>query len=493
MLVPSFRAARRLARAALALGCTLAAGPLLAQSAAAPSPLTWAQLASAPGAAPQQVAWLREHLSDADRRELAALVGALSAPSAAQLLSTYLHADGSVHVPFTGARALADSFAIRPADGLAGRLHVAYLVGRLRVATVEGWGRLGVYAVDFRDAATTDAIADATTRATPARGVALRLRLDRAPAESLLAIVGTSDAAPASVAARLRGPAFDALIAHRNQRFYALPWTRELMAVNLARAASTLPVDRLYAFANPKGFLDYADVARHRARYRALLDTLDARGPALLGAVVARIAPFLPPGTQLDRTVSLYFGDGADGWASSGVAAVDLEWFKDDWPRLRGTLTHETFHAAQAAVRRASASATTGRDSVLRGAMEALFSEGTANWIAPARAMSAGDRATAVRAGAAQLDSLVDAAVAGDVARAWALRDRGVAGAGPFYTLGEAMTATIVDVLGPQALAEVLPHGGVAFVKRYARAATRTSAPPLLSARVLAAAAALPD
>ena len=321
----------------------------------------------------------------------------------------------------------------------------------------------------------------------------MRLRLDFAPAESLLAIVGTPDVAPTQVAARLHGPAFDALIAHRNQSFYALPWTRELMAVNLARAASTLPVDRLYAFANPKGFLDYADVARHRARYRALLDTLHRREPALLGAVVARIAPFLPAGTQLDRTVSLFFADGADGWASDGVAAVDLEWFKDDHARLRGTLTHETFHAAQSAARRPSAGATTARDSVLRGAMEALFSEGTANWIAPARAMSADERAAAVRTGAAQLDSLVDAAGTGDVARAWALRDRGVAGAGPFYALGEAMTATIVEALGPRTLADVLPRGGVAFVKAYARAIARRATVPLVSARVLAAAASLPD
>ncbi len=478
----------------LALAALVAALPLRAQPSPAPASLTWAQLAAAPGASPQEVTWLGQHLSDAERAELAALVGALSAPAAAQVLASYLFADGSVLVPFTGARALADSLYLRPADGPAGRVRVAYLAARLRVATRDGWERLGVYATDFRGATAGDVAPAPDTRVRPAPGVALALRLDLAPAESLLAVVGTPDVAPAAVAARLRGPAFDALLAHRNQRFYQLPWTRELMALNLARAASTLPVDRLYAWANPKGFLDYADVARHHARYRALLDTLHVRGPALLDGVAARIAPYLPAGTRLERTVSLFFGDGADGWASNGVAAVDLEWFKDDWPRLRGTLTHETFHAAQAAVRRPSAPAATARDSVLRRAAEALFSEGTANWIAPARAMPADERAAAVRLGAARMDSVVAAVERGDAAAAHALVDRGVAGAGPFYALGEAMTATIVDVLGPAALADVLPRGGVAFVKRHSLAAARRgAAASLLTPRTVAALASLRD
>ncbi|GLC26094.1 DUF5700 domain-containing putative Zn-dependent protease [Roseisolibacter agri] len=497
MSFPPFRAARRLARAARLPFCALVlALPLRAQPAAPPSTLTWAQLAAAPGASSQEVAWLKAHLSDAERAEVSALVGALSAPAAAQVMGSYLFADGSVHVPFTGARALADSLYLRPADGLAGRVRVAYLAARLRVATREGWERLGVFATEFRGAP-GDALAKAPTldaRVRPARGVTLDLRLDFAPAESLLAVVGTPDVAPTVAAARLRGPAFDALVAHRNQRFYSLPWTRELMALNVARAASTLPVDRLYAWANPKGFLDYADVARHGARYRALLDTLHVRGPALLDGVVARIAPYLPAGTRLDRTVSLFFADGADGWASSGVAAVDLEWFKDDWPRLRGTLTHETFHAAQAAVRRPSAVAVTARDSVLRRAAEALFSEGTANWIAPARDMPAEERAAAVRLGSARVDSVVAAVARGDVAGAHALVDRGISGAGPFYALGEAMTATIVEALGPSALADVLPRGGVAFVKRYSRAVSqRGGTAALLTTRSVSAIAALRD
>ncbi len=476
MPLPARPGARAVRAACAVLLAATAALPLRAQPPARSTAITWAELAAAPGARATEVAWLRRHLDDAERGELAALVGALSAPAAAQGMASYLHADGSVLVPFTDARALADSLAERPADGDAGLLRVAYLAARLRASTFAGWGKLGVFAPGFRDAGAPVAHAARTAapgRARVAPGVAVRLRFDFAPAESLLAIVGTPDVAPAEVMRRLDAPAFDALLEHHSASFYRLPWTRELMAVHLARAASTLAVDRLYAWANPKGCLDYADVSRHRARYRALLDDMRAHEPALLAEVEAEIAPFLPAGTRLERTASLYFADGADGWTSRGVAAVDLEWFKDDWPRLRGMLVHETFHAAQHAARRPAARAASDGEAVLRGALETVFREGTANHVAPSRPMSAGERAAAARAGAALLDSLVAAVRAGDLPRARALHDRGESGAGPFYSLGAAMTAAIVDAMGVQAVAATLPGGGVAFARRYLQAAAR--------------------
>jgi hypothetical protein len=462
----------------------------------APPASTWAQLEAAPGASPTQVAWLRQHVGAAEREELAALVGALSAPAAAQLMASYLHADGSVLVPFTGARAMADSLAQRPPEGNAGRLHVAYLAARLRASTLAGWSTLGVFAADFRRP--SDAPAAQTVRpaahvaagpavARPA-GVTVALRFDFAPAESLLAIVGTPDIAPAEVMRRLDTPAFATLLAHRSQSFYRLPWTRESMALHLSRAASTLPVDRLYAYANPTGLLHYGDVRRHLPRYRALIAAMRAGERALLREVEAGLVPFLPAGTRMDRTVAVYFGDGADGWASGGVAAVDLEWFKDDWPRLRATLVHEAFHAAQSMVRR-PAPRTADADSLLREAFEKLFREGTANYVAPARATTAAERAAGARAGAALLDSLVAATgPGGDPARARALVDRGVSGAGPFYLLGQAMSAAIVEAFGASALAATLPDGGIAFARRYRDAVgRRPGAAALLPPSVFAA------
>ncbi|MDF1504180.1 hypothetical protein, partial [Roseisolibacter sp. H3M3-2] len=124
----------------------LAVAALLAAS---QPPLRWSTLAAEPGVDSAQRAWVEAHLPPAERDELAALVGALSTPSAAQLLASYLHADGSVHVPFTPARALADSFAVRPPEGAAGAMRVAYLAARLRVGTLDGWERLGVWARGF--------------------------------------------------------------------------------------------------------------------------------------------------------------------------------------------------------------------------------------------------------------------------------------------------------------------------------------------------------
>lgn len=223
------------------------------------------------------------------------------------------------------------------------------------------------------------------------------------------------------------------------------------------------------------------------------------REGALLGDVAGRIAPYLPAGTRLERTVSLYFAEGADGWARDDVAAVDLEWFKDDYARLRTLLTHETFHAAQQAARRPAppgAGAGSPADSVLRGALEQLFEEGTANYVAPTRDLPAAERAAAARAGAALLDTVVAALAEGTAdgrAAAQGAVQRGVAGAGPFYWLGAAMSAAIVDALGPRALAATLRDGGVAFAQSYLRAAARSrAAPRLLPSTVAAAVRRLP-
>ena len=205
--------------------------------------------------------------------------------------------------------------------------------------------------------------------------------------------------------------------------------------------------------------------------------------------------------------MSLYFGDGADGWANDGVAAVDLEWFKDDVARLRATLVHESYHAAQAAVRRARpvTPAEPPADGVLREALEALFAEGTATFVAPARAMPAAERAEAVRAGAALLDTVVTqlarARATGSGEALQGARDaisRGVSGAGPFYWLGAEMSAAIVAAHGPEALAATLPDGGPAFARAYLRAHARTAArvpgaPALLGPQAQRALAALPE
>lgn len=451
---------------------------------------SWDQLQAQPGVSAAEVEWLRENVPAAQARELLSLVSRLSGPEDVQLLPAYYYLDGSSAFY----RRSMDTLALRPPSGTAGTVRVAYLAARLRKGILDGYRARGNYPVDFRRQPVPRFGARPARRA-PRSGAALNLAFDLAPAETLLAIVSTPDVTVDEAMRRTSTPAFDALRRHRSQGFYPVALTRERLARNLALAASTRPVDRLYAYAQPLGLLHYAELREHAADYRALLDSLRAHEQALVSVIADSLAPYLPPGAPVSRTVSFYIADGADGWASQGVYAVDLEYVKDDYAGLLGTMLHETFHAVQRAARERRPSAPpparTAADSLFAGALSQLWLEGTANFVAPATARTPAQRDSAAREGALLLDELYGATYGVlDRARAREIVGRGTSGGGPFYWLGAAMSETIVRRRGRQALAELLGASEVEFFEAYLRAAGRQEG--WFSPRVAAAVRRLP-
>ena len=284
-----------------------------------------------------------------------------------------------------------------------------------------------------------------------------------------MAIIATRDIGPVEAQRRLVGPAFDALIEHRNQSFYSFPMSREQLGLALSHAASTQPLDLLYMYALPGSFRDYGDVRRHWSEYHMELDTLRAHEPAVLGYINGAITPYVPAGTRVDRKVSFFFGAGADGWASEHIAAIDLEFFKDDFDRLLALLVHETFHAAQnaAAVRDSAIVIGAPVDSLFRAALDVVYSEGTASFVSPPAVKTRAAVAAAAAEGSRLLGVVYRPA---DAAAAQSALNTGQAGAGPFYWLGVEMSRTIVDVLGRPALAATLRSGAGGFLRAYVKA-----------------------
>ena len=135
---------------------------------------------------------------------------------------------------------------------------------------------------------------------------------------------------------------------------------------------------------------------------RMALDTLRTNEPLIVAHVLDAIAPYVTQGTRLNRRVSLFFGDGADGWTTRDVAAIDLEFFKDDVDRLLTLLTHETYHAAQGAAQMADSTIDIGvpGDSLLRQALDVIYREGTASFVAPPSHQSAIAFAASITEGA---------------------------------------------------------------------------------------------
>ncbi len=305
----------------------------------------------------------------------------------------------------------------RPPPGPAGVVHVAYHAARLRDGVLAWVERSRTFAAEFTGA----------TPSLPARQrtPGWRITLDFRPAAALLSLVARPDSA-------------------------------ELAA--------------LYRYAFPTGLMHFADVRGHLGDYRRLVETLSFRAGRMESTIAARLAPYVPQGTQVERTVRFLFADGADGWGIGDVYAIDLEYFKDDVDRLLDTLLHETFHAAQDAVepgRRAVPRS--AADSIFLTALRAIFREGTATHVAPPRPIGEEEYRSQVAEGVRLLTAIHDAAYADtpDLDRARTLHARGVRGAGPFYWLGAEMAIRIEERLGTEALAGTLRSDGAGFVVTY--------------------------
>jgi hypothetical protein len=468
MPTPSRRALRHVLVALAAAGsCTIGmATRAPAQSTAIPAEgWTWAQLRATPGADTAQVGWLEANVPRPEAVELFAMLAALSRPEAVQLLPSLAYLEGVLTSPTQ--RAFVDSFSVRPPSGLAGTLRSAYLLARTRHDIIGS--RRGTYVAEFAGRPFTLPPAPSTA---PQRGVTIRLTLDFAPAETLLAIVTTPDVRYEDALARISTPAFDALVSHHNQAFYPVALTREQLALNLVHAASTQPLDRLYRWARPNGLYHFADVAVNAARYRQLFDELRRHEGDIARYTSAALAPYVPAGTRLDRRLSFFFNDLADGWASGNLAAVPIEYYKDDYVRMVNTLVHESFHAAQSAVRAASAgparTLTSAADTALARAAGTLLNEGTANFIAPAivRSPASADSMSRVASGLlAELATMRGGSWNG--ARAGEILNKGVASGGPFYWLGAAMAGALVAHDGPAAIGRALQSDGLELLRTY--------------------------
>jgi hypothetical protein len=422
---------------------------------------TWEQVRAMPGVDTAQVAWLERAMARDEAVALFRLVAAMS-PSNAQLLAARFVQDPSFHYRRT-ASALLDSTAAvlsrRPPAGVAGMVHVAYHAERLRRAAIEWMGGAarftpGPLALEPR---------------TPSDR--LTVRLDMSVARLLLDMI--AGAVPVSVARLSDEPVLHALVSHRGQRFYAMAATLEVMAANLTVAASNRPVDTLYRYAFPIGLMHYADVRNRLDAYRALVDTLSGRAADIAGHVSGVIGPYVPEDVRVDRTVHVLFADGADGWAADGIAAIDLEYFGDDYETLLRLLVHETMHAVQHAVPQpAAGTAGSAADSLFRAVLGTVLMEGTATHVAPPRAVSDREYDELVDAGVALLEELHGALYGADrpdLTLAAELHTRGVRRSGPLYWVGAEIARRIEARDGPAAVAETLRRDGAQFLAAYAR------------------------
>jgi len=247
----------------------------------------------------------------------------------------------------------------------------------------------------------------------------------------------------------------------------------EGLARCLVGAASSDPLDRIWARLHPGNFFDLADLAMHRTAYRRLIQELRDRAGDVGALVLDPVERHAPVGTVFRDRLSLAVGWGIAGWATTATGGINIEHFKDCYEELLRTLRHETFHRFQLRVCPRDPAAdpasfegiTSGggdasNDQALYRGLAYVMLEGSATFIAGDRDPAwADDVAPGIgilqRIAAEEEDKTVDA-----------LLNEGLRSNGPFYGLGAVLSARIVDAGGPRALGESLREGAPAFALR---------------------------
>jgi hypothetical protein len=262
-------------------------------------------------------------------------------------------------------------------------------------------------------------------------------------------------------------------------RLSSRPLAENDLAFFIARAGSTSPLDRLWCWLNPMNHFGYADLVVNAEQYRQMLDELEFHSDEIAGAVLARVAPFLPPDAQIDETVALriccpLYSD----WATPRMASVNVTHLKLGWEHMTRALSAAVICCLQLQLCSTSAGSkpVTLDDLVFDGATDprywqvnqlistAVF-EGSAEYVAEP-GFRPGERADVER-GVELIEHSVSMAVEGS---ANAPLDRSVlrhlAAWGPLCALGRHMAQVITESDGPQVMFELVQQGPAAFVER---------------------------
>lgn len=416
----------------------------------------------------REALWLEDHLSEKQKKEVFDLVSGLSQPAVAQLLTGYFYLDGSYQRK--SIRPYIDSLAARPPDGEAGLIRVAYLVSKLRRDLVDLAQADPYYTAQF-----SNKPIDIPLYNEGKINRNISLSFDYEPALVVLNLLSRSNVSYDEILDKVSSHQFDELIRHHNQGFYPTPLNKERLASCLQIATSTKPVDLLYQYANPDGLLYFTDVKNNLEKYQKLVADLSINQEGIFKYINATISPFLPASTSFNRKVSFFLINDADGWTSNDVAAIDINYFKDDYQKLLPLLAHETYHSGQAAV---AIIDTIKREEFVQlfvDGLNYLTNEGTATYVAPPAVKTIKQKETEVEKGISLLEELyLNTVVKFNREKAGELANEGFASGGPFYWLGAEMTSVVVENMGNEKLASIIPYGGITFFKTYLDAAGKS-------------------
>ncbi len=100
------------------------------------------------------------------------------------------------------------------------------------------------------------------------------------------------------------------------------------------KAGSREPLDRLWRWVNPMNDFGYAGLADHPTNYRELIEDLQYHHQELADAALARVAPFLPHGAEMNLHFAFTPGCLTGDWATPAMSGSDVLRIKAGWEEV---------------------------------------------------------------------------------------------------------------------------------------------------------------
>jgi hypothetical protein len=256
--------------------------------------------------------------------------------------------------------------------------------------------------------------------------------------------------------------------------------TDDDLAFFIARAGSPDSANLLWCWLNPMNLFGFADLVVNAYQYRSALDELRLNAEEITDAVVARIAPFVPPEKELQVVVALSVCCPMSGWTTSRMVGVNVEHLKGGWEHMVRTLSAAVFHRLQQElclledgpepliaddlVGTASAGP---RSESLRCAINMTVFEGTVDYVAGLGASDEEERAVELGAALLHRYAIGDAASISSLpVDILPFEERDIHCA--LCALGRHMARVITAYDGPQAMTELFQQGPEGFIIRAA-------------------------
>ncbi|MFW6104863.1 MAG: DUF5700 domain-containing putative Zn-dependent protease [Candidatus Bipolaricaulota bacterium] len=135
----------------------------------------------------------------------------------------------------------------------------------------------------------------------------------------------------------------------RNLGYLPEPITgEEDLAELLKWGASRDPADMIWKWLHPMNIFDFSDIFLNLKDYKRLLKTIHQNWDYITNSVLSTLSTHLgSTETMIEETFAVTVGYGIRGWATDDGFGVNIEYLKDDFQLLLGTLAHELLHRIQ--------------------------------------------------------------------------------------------------------------------------------------------------